>query len=121
MKETTLKIINGHEIEITEDTIVLVETEKIIVSEDINFFELSEDELSELLDYHGYRVELPDDLCHVLFKTATQPNKWRKGMFYWNGKQPVFASYGSQITDVIKWKLAEEKTINSAPAATSEE
>lgn len=27
----------------------------------------------------------------------------RKGMFYYNGGKPVFASYGSQIENVIEW------------------
>lgn len=27
----------------------------------------------------------------------------RKGMFYYNGGKPVFASYGSQIDDVTEW------------------
>lgn len=26
-----------------------------------------------------------------------------KGMFYMNGKKPTFASYGSEIQDVIAW------------------
>jgi hypothetical protein len=26
-----------------------------------------------------------------------------KGMFYYNGGEPVFASYGSRITNVTEW------------------
>ncbi len=29
--------------------------------------------------------------------------KVTKGMFYVNGKQPVFASYGSEVTDAVAW------------------
>lgn len=26
-----------------------------------------------------------------------------KGMFYWNGRTPTFASYGSQVFGVVAW------------------
>ena len=32
-------------------------------------------------------------------------SNWRKAMFYRNGCRPVFASYGSDVTDkVIEWR-----------------
>lgn len=43
----------------------------------------------------------------VLFVTADKPDRWRKGMFYWNGTTPTFASYGSTVSDVIDWKYTE--------------
>lgn len=49
-------------------------------------------------------MEYPDKDCKVLFKTADNPDAWRKGMFFWNGSKPEFASYGSEITNVIEWK-----------------
>lgn len=45
-----------------------------------------------------------DDVLMVEFRTASRPLAWRKGMFYWNGKVPTFASYGAVVTDVIEWK-----------------
>lgn len=42
--------------------------------------------------------------CLVMFIAASRPDKWRKGMFFWNGSKPVFASYGSDVTDVIEWE-----------------
>ena len=49
-------------------------------------------------------MNYPDKDCPVLFRTASKPDAWRKGMFFWNGGKPEFASYGIEITDVIEWK-----------------
>ena len=32
----------------------------------------------------------------------------KKGMFYKNGKKPVFASYGSTVENVIGWAYRED-------------
>ena len=35
----------------------------------------------------------------------------RKAMFYWNGKKPTFASYGSDISEnVTDWEYRKEQT-----------
>ena len=44
------------------------------------------------------------DWVKVLIKTSDRPDKWRKGMFFWNGTKPEFASYGNEILNVIEWK-----------------
>lgn len=49
-------------------------------------------------------MDYPNKDCKVMFIKASRPGYWRKGMFFWNGTQPVFASYGIEITDVIEWK-----------------
>lgn len=48
------------------------------------------------------------DWYSVLYRTASSPAKWRKGMFYWNGGKPTFAACGRTITDVIEWKYNED-------------
>lgn len=34
----------------------------------------------------------------------------RKGMFYINGTEPTFASYGSRMTDVIAWAYRDRNS-----------
>ena len=37
-----------------------------------------------------------------------------KAMFYWNGKEPRFASYGSNITsEVISWEYRKQKGVKN--------
>lgn len=48
--------------------------------------------------------ELPDtkgSFARVYIKTET--GRIKKGMFYMNGKKPTFASYGSEVKDVVAW------------------
>lgn len=54
-------------------------------------------------------MNCPEKDCTVLFKAADRPNTWRKGMFFRNGNKPVFASYGSEIANVIEWKEAAQR------------
>jgi hypothetical protein len=49
-------------------------------------------------------MKYPDKDCPVLFLTASNPEAWRKGMFFWNCNKPEFASFGSVMTDVIEWE-----------------
>lgn len=40
-------------------------------------------------------------------------SNWRKGMFYWNGSKPCFASYGSVVTEKVEeWRYALGKSRN---------
>ena len=32
-------------------------------------------------------------------------DKWRTALFYRNGTRPVFAQYGSEISDVTEWRI----------------
>lgn len=52
-------------------------------------------------------MEYPKKDCFVIFISASKPGIWCKGMFFWNGTKPEFASYGSEITNVIEWKEVE--------------
>ena len=61
-------------------------------------------ERSGTMTYPGHEK----DWYSVLYRTASSPAKWRKGMFYWNGGKPTFAACGRTITDVIEWKYNED-------------
>lgn len=53
-------------------------------------------------------MKYPTTDCFVMFITADNPLRWRKGMFFWNGTQPIFASYGSEIPNVVDWRQTHE-------------
>lgn len=36
-------------------------------------------------------------------------DRWATALFYWNGKRPVFAQYGSEIKDVREWRKKQAK------------
>lgn len=47
---------------------------------------------------------LPDAKgSHARVYMKTRDRRIRKGMFYINGKTPTFASYGSEVKDVVAW------------------
>lgn len=48
-------------------------------------------------------MEYPKRSCIVEIKRKGNP-RWLLAMFFWNGKTPVFARYGSDINDVIEWR-----------------
>ena len=52
-------------------------------------------------------MDYPTKWCMVLFRTSDRPDAWRKGMFFQNGSHPTFASYGSEVENVIEWKETE--------------
>ena len=78
---------------------------------------LSDKELSKMQihkdlnerDWIDAKNELPKvtgDCAFVYIKHLDYKEKEKiiKGMFYINGKQPVFCAYGSQIDNVIAWQ-----------------
>lgn len=34
-------------------------------------------------------------------------------MFYWNGKTPVFAQYGSDVEDVSEWRFRTDEELRN--------
>ena len=53
----------------------------------------------------GY-PEYKNNQARVMLKTSS--GHICRGMFYWNGGKPVFASYGTDITDkVVAWDYFE--------------
>ena len=50
------------------------------------------------------KIENGASQVFITMRLKGQSN-WRKGMFHWSGGKPVFASYGSVVTDkVIEWR-----------------
>lgn len=56
-------------------------------------------------DYISIETRLPIDgeKVQMQFKCDNEIRICR-GFFYLNGGEPVFASFGSQVTDVVAWK-----------------
>lgn len=50
----------------------------------------------------------PEKSCVVEIKTKRKP-VWRTAIFYWNGRTPIFAQYGSDVQDVTEWRYKIDK------------
>lgn len=48
-------------------------------------------------------MNYPNNDCIVEVRRGDS-NQWTTALFYWNGNRPVFAQYGSEITDVTEWR-----------------
>lgn len=56
------------------------------------------------MDFKSVNEALPEyvENCASVYMKCSD-GRTRKGMFYYNGGKPVFASYGSQIDNVTEW------------------
>lgn len=50
-----------------------------------------------------YQMIYPKTDCIVEIRRAGW-NHWSTALFYWNGRRPIFAQYGSEVDDVIEWR-----------------
>lgn len=56
------------------------------------------------INFISVKEALPETNGNVAFVYMKRSGgKIMGGMFYMNGRKPVFAAYGSQINDVIAW------------------
>ena len=56
------------------------------------------------IKFTSVKEALPETNGNQAFVYMKRSNgKINAGMFYYNGGKPVFASYGSQINNVIEW------------------
>lgn len=60
---------------------------------------LTEREIKDL-EWHSVQECYPRQDIPLYIKSS---DRIRKGFFYWNGKTPVFASFGSDVESVVAW------------------